>query len=487
MHGSHDSREATTRRSVLQTIAGGVAIGVGLAGRTAGGRTRQSTANWPTYRGNGGNSGWVSGPAGIATAVEERWAVESDPRPNHLSVHDGRVYLSLDNGESEPYEGGVRALDAETGDERWRFDTDRWMQSVPVARGDAVYALANGDGEGYVYELAASDGSERWSQTLGGEPVAGLSVVDGTVYAATVHDELVALDRSGDQRWRQSLANSVWDPPAVVDGTAYVTGDNVTINNQTPGQPTVIYALDADTGRESWRYEVGQVGATSPVVVDGTVYVSDDSGVIHAVGTDGNPEWTVEMDDDIWIPTVHARTVYLSGSKTLYALDARDGSVAWRIEGETDIGALLGTTDALYTSVDGELTAVDPVTEKTRTLAQVPNDPAAVAGDTIYVQSDSTVYAFEITERVSGLPVSTPTSSPTASPTRTETPSPTATPTPTPESGDAERTAGGDAGGETAATTTADGRLSLATVLAGVLGGGALLAGRGRSADEERE
>jgi outer membrane protein assembly factor BamB len=409
MHGRDDSADTTTRRSVLQTVAVGAGavgtLGVGLAEQAAGDRPRQSTANWPSYRGNGANSGYVSGPDGVATAVEERWVVESDPKPNRLSVRDGRVYLSLDNGEDEPYEGAVRALDAETGEDRWRFDTDRWMQSVPVARGGAVYALANADGDGWVHELDASDGTERWSQALDDEPVAGLAVVDDTVYAGTVGGELVAMDRDGGQRWRHGLHHSVWDPPAVVDGTVYVTGDNATINNQTPGQPTAVYALDADTGRESWRYEVGQLGATAPVVSDGVVYVTDDSGTIHAVGTGGTREWTGETDDDLWIPTVHDRTVYLPGSKTLYALDASDGSVEWRIEAETDVDPPVGTTDALYTSVDGALTAVDPGTGATRTLRTVPDGPTAVAGDTSYVQSDSTVSAFEVTERASGLPV----------------------------------------------------------------------------------
>jgi len=491
MHGNRESQRLTTRRTVLQTVAvgvGGAATGIGSAGVTAGERPRQSTASWPSYRGTGANSGWVSGPDGIATAVEERWAVESDPKPNHLSVHGGRVYLSLDNGESEPYEGAIRALDAETGEEQWRFDTDRWMQSVPVARGGAVYALANGDGEGYVYELDAGDGTERWFQTLDSEPVAGLSAADGTVCVGTVDGKLVAMDRDGDRRWRRDLGRSVWDPLAVVDGAIYVTGDNATINNQTPGQPTVVSALDADTGRESWRYEVGQVGATSPVVANGTVYVTDDSGVVHAVGTNGTPEWTVETDDDLWLPTVHGGTVYLSGSKTLYALAAGDGSVQWRIEGETDVDPLVGTTDALYTSVDGELTAVDPGTGATRTLAGVPGGPAAVAGDTIYVQSGETVHAFEITERAPGLPVPTatpsPTSSPTGTPTPTRSPTPAETPIQPPGSDDTGRNTDRNAG-VGAQTTTADGSLSFVTALASVLGSGAVLARRSRAPDDE--
>jgi len=490
MHGNHESRRLTTRRSVLQTVAigaGGAAIGVGSAGQGAGSRLRQSTTDWPTYRGNGANSGWVSGPDGIATAVEERWTVESDPKPNHLSVHGGRVYLSLDNGESEPYEGGIRALDAERGDERWRFDTDRWMQSVPVARDDAVYALANGGGEGYVYELDASDGTERWSQALDSEPVAGLSVVDGTVYVGTIGGELVAMDRDGDQRWRHDLQLSVWDPPAVVDGTVYVTGNTATIRNSTPGRPTTLYALDEETGRESWRYEIGQVDASPPAVADGTVYVGDNSGTIHAVGTGGNREWTVEMDDTFWIPTVHDGTVSLSGSKTLYALDVADGSVQWRIEGETDVDPPVGTTDALYTYLDGNLAAVDPETGATRAVATVPDGPAAVVGDTIYVQSDGTVYAFEITERVPGLPVPTATPSPrptpTGTPTPTGSPTPAATPTQLPESGDTGPKTDRNAGAS--AATTADGSLPFATALASVLGSGAFLARRSRTPDDE--
>ena len=58
-------------------------------------------------------------------------------------------------------------------------------------------------------------------------------------------------------------------PPAVVDGIVYIgSGDNY------------VYALDAGTGEERWRFETGQMVVSSPAVVDGVVYVGSTDGYV---------------------------------------------------------------------------------------------------------------------------------------------------------------------------------------------------------------
>jgi outer membrane protein assembly factor BamB len=475
-----------TRRAVVGGL-GAVGFGLGLTG-LADGRRRENPVDpegsWPSYAGDVANTGWVAGPDGVATAVEERWAVESEPRPNELSVHGGRVYLSLDDGESDPYVGAVRALDAETGEQQWRFETDRWMQSTPVVRGDAVYALANGDGEGYVYELDASDGSERWSHGFGREVVAALSVVDGTVYVGRIDGGVVALSREGgSEQWRAITEADVWYPPAVVDGAVYVTGDRGG-RGADPPEVTRVHALDAETGERQWRYEVGGVGAPSPVVAGETVYVSDYEGGLRAVADDdGTERWTFDVDDHGGTPTVHDGTVYLAGPTTLYALDAADGGVRWRVDCESDAATPAGTTDALYAVLDGRLTAVDPSTGETRVLESASGWVTAVAGDTVYLRSDRTVRAVTVTERASGLPTPTPSPTPTSSPSPTSTPSPTATPTPT----EPPETSEGDDSTAPAPTETTSGTGALGVVPAvgGAVGLGVLGAVRARLRDED--
>jgi outer membrane protein assembly factor BamB len=472
----------TTRRTVLAAL-GTAGFGLGLTGLADGRRPENSTdqtGSWPSYAGDAANTGWVDGPDGVATAVEERWAVESEPEPNEVSVHGGRVYLSLDNGESDPYVGAVRALDAETGEEQWRFERDRWMQSTPVVRGGAVYALANGNGEGYVYKLDADGESERWSRSFGREAVASLSVVDGTVYVGRIDGGIVTLSsESGDEQWRTISEADVWYPPAIVDGTVYVTADRGGRGTDSP-EVTRVYALDAETGEQRWRYEAGEAGAPSPVVAGGTVYVSDYDGGLRAVAVeDGTERWTFAVDDYGGLPTVHDGTVYLSGPTTLYALDAADGTERWRIECESDTATPLGTTDALYAVLDEQLTAVDPSTGETRVLAPASGWVAAVAGDTLYLRSGSTLRAMTVTERASGLPVPTPTPSP--SPTPSPTPTATATQSPT-ETADTPVT--DESATPTETTTSESGPLGVLPAIGGTVGLGLLAAVRSRYVED---
>jgi len=61
--------------------------------------------------------------------------------------------------------------------------------------------------------------------------------------------------RHGTQRGHQV-------PPAVSDGIVYVGSDD-----------TRLYALDAGSGEEKWRFQCDDYVDSSPAVVDGTVYV----------------------------------------------------------------------------------------------------------------------------------------------------------------------------------------------------------------------
>jgi len=483
--GLSEAGPTTTRRTVLRAL-GVAALGSGVTGAASGRESSGSNdpvGSWPSYAGTAANTGWVPGPDGIATAVSERWTVESTPKPNGLSVHDDSVYLSLDNGESDPYVGAVRALDAEAGEERWRFETDRWMQSVPVVRDDAVYALANGNGEGYVYELAASDGTERWSTRFGREVVAALSVVDGTVYVGRIDGGVAALSRDGgDEQWRAIPDADVWFPPAVVGDTVYVTGDKTDGKREDPTEVTRVYALDARTGEERWRYEVGETGSAPPAVAGDSVYVSGDDGTLRVLNTRGEERWTFSVEERPWTPTVHGGTVYLAGPTTLYALDAADGSVRWRVDCESDAATPLGTTDALYAVLDEQLTAIDPSTGETRVLAPTSGWVDAVAGDTVYLRSDRTLRAMTVTERASGLPVPTPTSSPTSTPSPTATATSTATPT-----SRATETSTGDSSTvrSSATTTSGTGPLGVLPAVGGAVGLGILGATRSRYVEDE--
>ena len=184
------------------------------------------------------------------------------------------------------------------------------------------------------------------------------------------------------ERWRLGLSGVTRTSPVVVDGTLYLVDDN-------------LRALDAADGSEQWATET--LLDTSPVVVDDTVYAGHD-GVAAYDTADGTKRWQTETDT-VGIPgaTVAGGTVYVGtaegstewGKHHVLALDASDGAEQWR----TEVGGRVNTSPAVADgtvfvgSTDGAIYALG-VTDgverwRVRTSGTVWSSPAVV-GDTVY-------------------------------------------------------------------------------------------------------
>jgi mono/diheme cytochrome c family protein len=104
-----------------------------------------------------------------------------------------------------------------------------------------------------------------------------------------------ALDReTGEILWEAPLTRGgtqggVMASAAVADGTVYVTSNDAS-------RDADMAALDADTGEEVWRVQVG-AHITGPVTwANGVLYVSDDSGRIAAYdAADGSLLWSFDV------------------------------------------------------------------------------------------------------------------------------------------------------------------------------------------------
>lgn len=179
--------------------------------------------------------------------------------------------------------GVLRALEADTGDDRWR---------APIGTGDA-YAAASvdddqavvpsaGESGGRVAAVTLADGRERWSvQTA--PVVAPAAVADGTAYIGTTEGTLLALD-TGDSsvRWHRSFDAGHYTRPAVVGDTLYVAvGDRV-------------HALARTSGTERWRAPVSNVSRTGLTVADGRVYIGGEQ-LITLAAASGERAWSQRL------------------------------------------------------------------------------------------------------------------------------------------------------------------------------------------------
>jgi outer membrane protein assembly factor BamB len=217
------------------------------------------------------------------------------------------------------HDGGVYAVDAETGIQRWRFQTEGVVSSSPSVTDQVVYI---GSQDGHLYALDAGDGTERWRRSLNGLVRSSPTVADGVVYVGSDQPGLFAVDaQTGDIIWDFAASGSIMSSPAVVGDTVYVGS-----------QDGRLYAVDSKTGAERWQVEIGEV-FSSPTVEDGLVYVGSNDGHLYCItAVSGLRRWRFPTGDKVGSsPEVSGGTAYVgSHDGYVYAVDARSGGERWR-------------------------------------------------------------------------------------------------------------------------------------------------------------
>jgi eukaryotic-like serine/threonine-protein kinase len=296
------------------------------------------------FRGNPQHTG-VYDAAGVPKFSRLKWkfhtggAVHSSP----AVVGDTVYFGSSDHN--------FYAVNSESGTQKWKFDTGSRITSSPVVAGGLVYF---GSFDGNFYAVDSASGQLRWKFQMAGErryagarlhgaePRAEVMpdpfdfylsspvVWNGAVYFGSGDGNVYALDaNSGQQKWRFHTGDVVHASPAIADGILYIGSWD-----------SYFYALDATTGRHKWHFQTGvdpiihnQVGIqSSAAVADGTVYFGcRDSNVYALDAATGEKKW-VFNNKGSWViasPAVKDGRVYFatSDSGMLYALDAKTGAV----------------------------------------------------------------------------------------------------------------------------------------------------------------
>ena len=205
------------------------------------------------------------------------------------------------------------AVDAATGEERWSFPAGR-DNSSPAIAGGVVYS---GSLDGNLYALDAQTGNELWHAPLGASASRAASVAGDLVYIGSDNGLLHAFDlATGEERWQIDTAGTIVGTPMIVDGVLYhgagsddnlqriardaATGDELWRWGIEGGGPTSIasvsedriyvggsdgniYALDAATGTEEWRFSAGSPAGSTVTLAGGVVYATTEDGNLYGV------------------------------------------------------------------------------------------------------------------------------------------------------------------------------------------------------------
>jgi len=175
------------------------------------------------------------------------------------------------------------------------------------------------------------------------------AILNARLFFGTNAGRFLAVSAStGEIVWERELGRCIAASPAVDRELVYVALMDpypcATHDEQAPG---FLVALDADTGRERWRFKAGGPVESSPLLVNGVLYVGSWDRRVYALGArHGQVIWTFETGGKVKGGAAFADGTVFIGSYDgrLYALDARDGRLLW----SADVGSSVYATPLAF-------------------------------------------------------------------------------------------------------------------------------------------
>lgn len=244
-----------------------------------------------------------------AESGDMKWRVRTDLNTNATrpAVVDGILYVA---------DGRLLAFDIETGSLVWEQSTDlnanfgvgvfnksvyvtdrpnetlyafnknsgekRWSKglntSIPAIDNGTLFVTSHADqdsqDEPQLFAIANADGRIEWQTNADGFFDHTPALAGDTVYVGSSEGTLHAYDAiDGTELWTHSTISSalIRSSPVVVDKHVYFSDIDGTV-----------YCLDS-TGKRQWSYKISDSQVHQPIILDGTVFVGDRSGRVHAL------------------------------------------------------------------------------------------------------------------------------------------------------------------------------------------------------------
>lgn len=272
---------------------------------------------------------------------EKRWAYDTHKSEmgafRHFSVPyaaDGKMFIGSADKK-------VYCLDIASGKLLFEFSADDWVRSAPVFKDDR-YFFATLKGTLYGLEFQGSKVKLLFKKSLGHHAVlADLAMQDELIVINDSDLWSYCVDTKGSNVWKISLIDSFMKDGSrifidQIAGGAYYqskpTAANDTVYFGTPMR--FVYAVDAQTGEEKWKYELGASISGAPTLGEGKIYIGQQGGEDEFYCLDaetGKKVWDTNLD---WVwgsATYSDGMVYVPGiDGYAWALDAASGHVVWK-------------------------------------------------------------------------------------------------------------------------------------------------------------
>ncbi len=273
-----------------------------------------------------GGVAYVVNKYGNAKAVRLRdrkvlWERNTDPKdsgkPTDVTApvfHEGKVFFAY-------VDGNLVAVDAASGKQVWTRKLPGHLESSPMAVGGRLYL---GTDTTNVVAVRAADGRVLWQFNSPAAIKASPSFHRGRLFVADYESGMFCLDaKRGKLLWRTNTSRQppfgeggFYSSPAVAFGRVYAARDDGTV-----------FAFDERTGRVEWSFPTGNFAYGSPAVarVPGTppsVYIGSYDEHFYALNArSGKQRWRYDVGGAVpGTATVIGHTVYTSSFKTRKAI-----------------------------------------------------------------------------------------------------------------------------------------------------------------------
>lgn len=217
------------------------------------------------------------------------------------------------------------------------------------------------------------------------------------LYIGSDDGYLYALEAAtGLQHWKFHTGGVIRSSPTVAAGTVYVgSGDGN------------LYAIDSATGLQKWKHGFSQPVYSCPTVSGGAVYIYCAANLLSLDTATGIAKWqyaTGDLTNNIESPTVANGMVYLStfdGNFTVGAVDATTGTLVWGYHGGIGRSNPAVVNGVVYAGDEGnKLVALDAGTGTLKWRYYDGNfgsgtSPTVAAGKVFIGAYDGSIYAFD--------------------------------------------------------------------------------------------
>jgi outer membrane protein assembly factor BamB len=242
-------------------------------------------------------------------------------------VADGRVYAAA-------VEGGVRAIDLQTGALVWQYKSDLELSGGPGA-GEGLVVVGTLDGD--VIALDSATGTERWKAKVISEVIAAPAIDQGVVVVRSNDGRVTAFDITDGKRrwfWNRDLPRLTVrgnDAPSFGPGVVFVGNDDGTVASLalTDGRPL----WDQAVGQPDGRSELDRMADVdgSPVLDGTTLFASSYKKQTIAIeAPSGRPLWAQDHGGAGRIGLAADRVVVADPAGVVWALDKTGGSAMWQ-------------------------------------------------------------------------------------------------------------------------------------------------------------